>query len=599
LRPARLFTGGQAGPPGRSGTVGPAAAAAAVLIALAASGCTRASDDQLVARIDGFELTAERFQDYFKPPSYKWGTREQSLEQLNQILDRQIGDILVMQAGFRRHLDRVERFQRRHERYLTDVLNESVKLLEIESRIQVSPAEADSFLQRSRRYRHLLHIPTAGQAGTTAVREALTRGDDWAELAKRYSADPQVNIHQGDLGWVGWGYGTFQYYPSLQDTAFKIPVGRWAGPITEGPHAHFIMVLADSILTAEVTEQERDQAARKVAEMKRRNLEQAFSNRIWGEWELRLNEDQLRWLYDRLNASYESDPANNPLPRLSREDGRRVIVSTSQGEPLTAAEILNRLELMLPSSRDKYLQLGDWRKQVFDWAIGDAIAAYARRKGYHRRPEVRARMQAYTESQVTSRMLEQIQDTVPVPDDSELLTFVQENPEQFNIPSRRLIVEVRAATREDAEEILRRARGGAPLEQLAAPPDAPPGAAPPAQRRQIPSTPDPDPLAEAVFTTPVGEFGPVVESGGGYSVFKVEREMPAVRFNPNDARQMQTLRDTLRGERQQQAVDEFVEQERARARIWKNRRLLDQIVIQFIDLATPFSTGVDSAGVGR
>ncbi len=72
------------------------------------------------------------------------------------------------------------------------------------------------------------------------LRERILQGENFAELARKYSEDPSAQYNGGEMGYVGRG----SMVPTFEATAFKIRVGEISMPF-ESPFGFHIMQLID------------------------------------------------------------------------------------------------------------------------------------------------------------------------------------------------------------------------------------------------------------------------------------------------------------------------------------------------------------------
>ncbi|HEX5170052.1 MAG TPA: peptidylprolyl isomerase [Cyclobacteriaceae bacterium] len=71
------------------------------------------------------------------------------------------------------------------------------------------------------------------------IRNRILAGEDFATLAKRYSADPSVTYNGGDMNWVGRG----QMVPEFEAMAFKLKQNEISMPVETQYGFHIIQLL--------------------------------------------------------------------------------------------------------------------------------------------------------------------------------------------------------------------------------------------------------------------------------------------------------------------------------------------------------------------
>jgi peptidyl-prolyl cis-trans isomerase SurA len=73
----------------------------------------------------------------------------------------------------------------------------------------------------------------------TAIRDRILRGEDFATLAKKYSADPSVVANGGDMGFVGRG----MMVPEFEAMCFKLKPGEISMPVESDFGFHIIQLI--------------------------------------------------------------------------------------------------------------------------------------------------------------------------------------------------------------------------------------------------------------------------------------------------------------------------------------------------------------------
>ncbi len=539
----------------------------------------KSDSEQVIAKVNSLEITLGQFQTFYRPRPDEFRTLEGQIEVLNVNLDDLIDFKLVQEGGRAEGMHRTNDFKLRRERHITDLLNRLIKQLEIVEVITITDAEIDSLLSRSLIERQFKHILTLNQPAALEVEDRLLAGEDWGSVAVVYSKDNEVILHRGDLGWLAWGEGPFSVYPDLQPVAYEIPVGTWQGPIQVGREFHFINVVEERTRERGSPGEERGAAHSRLFSDRQEQMEQDLTNRMWSGKGFHLDEDQFRWLIDEINESFDRDAGNNPLPELSREDSRRVIVR-SDSNPYTAADLLEYIELLTSSERDNQWSLEDWRHLFVNWVIMDQVAKYATSKGYRRNPGIIGAGIQFTDSRLYALKLEDLRSSARPATNQELQRYYEENPQFFDLPERRQIVEVLVATREEADSLLRRARAGESIFRLAEQYTIRPGFRDRSGRFAPISKEEFGSLGEAIFQTSLDEFGPVVVTPLGFSIYQVTDIQPAHVINLENVKS--NLRENFKIEMAKTLVEDFKNEARERSRIRKNEEIIREWAEQIL-----------------
>lgn len=81
------------------------------------------------------------------------------------------------------------------------------------------------------------HILLNSEKDAANVMNRISKGEDFAALAKRFSKCPSKS-KGGDLGWFGKG----QMVPEFEEAAFSVPQGSVIGPVKTEFGYHIIFV---------------------------------------------------------------------------------------------------------------------------------------------------------------------------------------------------------------------------------------------------------------------------------------------------------------------------------------------------------------------
>ncbi|MFC1559040.1 peptidyl-prolyl cis-trans isomerase [Gemmatimonadota bacterium] len=540
-----------------------------IMLVISVTGCGRNKSDDggVIAQVNNIDITMRRFQEYYRPPLSPIRTAEDEYETLEERLDELIRYTLIQEQARDDGFLKDPMFKRRLKNQETSLLNQLVKVYEIDNTITIDNASIEEYLILAERERHFLHIITLLPEAANEVSEMLTAGEEWEVVALQYSKDTDVSIHKGDLGWLVWDEGPFGVYGELQEIAYQIPVGTWRGPIQQGEEYHFIKVLEDQPRQKGTPEEDWQAAYSHLFNKRVEELEQEFVNRFWEEGDFYLDEDQFRWLLDRIEVSFNTNRNLNPIPVLTGDEAQRVVVRSSE-KPWTAGMLLLELEMISPPTRDNAETYRDWRDRVMGWVIGEQVAEYGRDKGYHKDPLFDYRRQIFIDTALYAEQIEKLRLSVMRYSEEALEEYFNGHREEFDIPETRRLVEVLLGTREEAEEVLAQARAGRNIEVIANERTIRPnfkgnlGRFAPIRREEFGA------LGEAVFETELDELGPIVETSLGFSVFKVTQINPAREMDFNTAKE--GLGERLYQEERQAVVDRFVEQAWRKARIRKD-----------------------------
>lgn len=105
--------------------------------------------------------------------------------------------------------------------------------------------------------------PEVAKSETSSLRTRITRGADFATIAKESSGDPGSAQQGGDLGCVGKG----NFVPEFEEAMFALPIGEISEPIQTQFGFHLILVRERKTPTYEEAKEQVDAAIRQAASL--------------------------------------------------------------------------------------------------------------------------------------------------------------------------------------------------------------------------------------------------------------------------------------------------------------------------------------------
>jgi hypothetical protein len=198
------------------------------------------------------------------------------------------------------------------------------------------------------------------------IRQRAVEGEDFAELARRFSEDPGSAPQGGDLGWFEPGAMVSQF----EEAAFRLQPGE-ISPITETLFGlHIIKV--DERETPAFAEQEA-QFRQWMAETRRQESLSEYVAQLTEPVGMRIEKGAV---------DVARDLARRPAARLAPRAASRELV-TWQGGSLTAAEFVRFTRRLPPQQRSQFEVAQDDQVEGFlmDVATNELVLEDARRRG--------------------------------------------------------------------------------------------------------------------------------------------------------------------------------------------------------------------------
>jgi hypothetical protein len=198
------------------------------------------------------------------------------------------------------------------------------------------------------------------------IRQRAVEGEDFGELARRYSEDPGSAQDGGDLGWFEPGTMVQQF----EEAAFRLQPGE-ISPVTETLFGLHVIKVDERETPA--FEEQRDEFRQWVAESRRQESLGAYVEQLTGPADMRVEKGAV---------DVARDLARRPAARLAPRAASRDLVSW-QGGALTAAEFTRFARRLPPQQRAQFEVAQDEQIEqvLMDVATNQLVLEDARRRG--------------------------------------------------------------------------------------------------------------------------------------------------------------------------------------------------------------------------
>ncbi len=378
------------------------------------------------------------------------------------------------------------------------------------------------------------------------VLELIEQGADFADAARRWSANRETAPQGGDMGRFVTRH---QMVPALGEKLFTLPVGAISPPVQVGRWHSIFKVLAESSI--ELTPQQRQAVT---AELERRKLQAARDSLVAvlrREYRLERDAEGLAAFVEALGGGDE------PAPDL--------VLYRYDGGEIEAAEVVEKARSIRGDILADVVDAGGLTAVVDRWVVPEVVLVEAaRREGIDAEEEI-VRWLAEMEQQtlITGLRGQVLQQRANVTDD-EVREYFEANRGEFLHPEQIELEEILVESESEAAELRRRIEAGADFGALA-------------RSRSLRSpeirdesgrfhmhryeSPRFGGLVEAVVDAEAGELTGPVEVEEGFTLFRIlSRERRQETWEEARAR----ATSKLRRQRQRQAFNDYMRELRER-----------------------------------
>ncbi len=268
-----------------------------IALFLAVVGCSKKEEGKVLATIDGETITVQEFNNELDkiPMNMKMLVASQSGKR--NFLDRMVVKRLLLREAKKEDIDKDKQFQDRLSDIREQLLIESLlkKKVNIADKIpddevkKYYEAHKEEFKKEAEIHTRQILVKTEGEAKEIQTR--LAKGEDFAELAKKYSIDPSAKQTGGDIGFHPKG----TLIPEYEQVAFKMTKeGQVSAPVKTQLGYHIIKLEGVKPAQYMPLEQVKDFAKQKMAQEKQTETIEKYIEELKKTSKVTVNEDVLK-----------------------------------------------------------------------------------------------------------------------------------------------------------------------------------------------------------------------------------------------------------------------------------------------------------------
>jgi len=275
-------------------------------------GTTDSYDTTVIAKVGDSEIVFGDLNKLIKmmPPSYQ--AMFGSLEQVNNLLQRQIDNTLFAQEARRLKLDQNPEVKYKIEEFTKGILTQALIEERVNKSIAVTKKEIEEYYRANQnefqvpervKASHILiavapDAPESMQAEKKAkAEEILARikaGEDFAELAKQYSDDTPTKNRGGVIGFFSKG----SKEPAFEQAAFSLKNDEVSKPVLTSKGYDIIKVLEKKEAETKSLEESGSRISNKLEQKKRSESIEKLLKDVKGKTEVVIYQDALKKIID-------------------------------------------------------------------------------------------------------------------------------------------------------------------------------------------------------------------------------------------------------------------------------------------------------------
>ena len=493
-----------------------------VLLVVLLAGCAREAappEDDVVATVGDGVVTAGEFAEAYAQTVLRAGMEGPGAAEA--VLTSLVNRRLLIEAARDDGIAETEGYRAARD------LAEAKALVDLYTAREMAPALAvtdadlrEQFVQMHTTY-DARHLYARDEAAARRLRERLLAGETFEALARETFADPALAASGGAVG----PFGHDEMDPAFEAAAFRLPIGEVSEPVRTATGYSVLRVDARAtspLLTEAEFDRRRKGLARYVRKRKRTEARFDLSRRVRDELGVRFDDAA----FDRL-VGFATGAAGLDAEGLAQWRRTPLVRFTSAAGGAgvwTVGDVEDRAASMTERQRAAVQDAASLREFVEGLLVRGELTARARASGLDRDDRYRRAVEAQTDAWIFDQAKRDLRGGA-VPDDS-LYAEYQAHGDRYQTPERVEAAEILVATRAEADDLIRRLRGGADFGDLARRHSLRPAAAEaggslgPVTRDQVGRLGDP------LFAAAPGDVVGPVEVAGRYALLKRGATLP-------------------------------------------------------------------------
>jgi peptidyl-prolyl cis-trans isomerase C len=301
-----------------------------IFILLCLFSCAKKENSKILVTIDKEKITMEEFNKELDkiPMNMKMAVATESGKK--NYLDRLIMKKLLLMEANKDKIENEKEFQTRLIDIKEQLLIESLLKKKISSDSQLNDEELKKYYDANKdkfkkgeeiNTRHIL-LKTAEEA--KQIKEKLQNGEDFVELAKKYSIDPNAKTTGGEIGFHPKG----AIFPEYEEAAFKLTKVGQISSIVKTQYGYHIIRLEGTKPPAFVSFDEvKDFIKQQLVQEKQKELVEKYIGDLKKNAKITIDENLLK----------EDKPVASEKPENQDKTGKESKTDTSKEQQKTDA----------------------------------------------------------------------------------------------------------------------------------------------------------------------------------------------------------------------------------------------------------------------
>ncbi|RME26327.1 MAG: hypothetical protein D6800_06490, partial [Candidatus Zixiibacteriota bacterium] len=370
-------------------------------------GCSK-GDNEVLAEVGNDKITVREFKDYTTNLNYSWPNAQAEFDTKREALDSLIINKLLIQAAYEKGLDKSEEVARVVEANRNKFLLDALYQKHVMDKIKITDAELKAYWDKLEYKLRASQIQLKDPDTAQMIFERAKAGEDFEQLAYKYSVTPSAKRDRGDIGYFVWG--AYGLPDEILEAAFQMEPGEISPPV-KTQYGYHIIKLTDKQPNESRRDFEsmKDEIRRQLTNRKRVQLAQAFIDQMKQKYPFTIDTTTCDYVMFKRKQLYppqllaQMPKSDFDIEQLDRNE-RELVLATWEGGQMTLYEYLvaaARFPANVKPDLDDYDSL---RFVIQEMKMPEVLAYEANKEGIENTDEFKRKIKLFRELSMADLM---------------------------------------------------------------------------------------------------------------------------------------------------------------------------------------------------
>jgi len=548
---------------------------AIALIALTA--CAKDDSNKVLAKVGSKKITVGDFREAYKAIPSSYLPKEGGVAARKQVLEDLVSKDLMVLESYKQGLDKDKGVLENTKKMEEQVLLRDLYNRQVADKAKVTEKESKERYEKMAQEEevHARHIVVSTPEKAQEVLRRAKAGEDFVELAKKYSEDTSTGPKGGDLGFLG---RDLMLPPEFHDALFRLQTGQVSEVVKTSFGYHIIKVDEKRKRQLDSFEKMKGTLESKLLTEKRMELAKNYLDKIKKDYQIKMNEVNIKALADEIKTA--ATPNGITLAEFSKRfapDQKAHPLATTTVANYTIGDLLTSLEAAGAGQLPPQIDVEQLKNMVESEVITKPLLADARKMGIEKQKTVQKDLERLKEEKMVELLYQkEVRDKVTISDD-EIISYYGTHAQNYGQPGTIRFKKLLVYDKKVADSLAILARRGADFANLIEKNSADRVSAASGGEVEMRVGADPG-IDSLTLGMKTGQMAGPIATGEGFIVIKLVDRTKGTTIPLETARAY--VKNDIQREKEEQGFQAFLKKVREKYKPTINEKLLAELKLE-------------------